>query len=103
MPTHEEHERFLREFRRLTAEQQRCFKEALRWFVADLESGAFRPSLRLKRVASHPGVWELSWDADGRATFEFGAAEVSGERHIIWRRIGTHGIFPDPCTGHYPP
>ncbi|MBA4179676.1 MAG: hypothetical protein C0506_03725 [Anaerolinea sp.] len=96
MPTHEEHERFLREFRRLTPEQQRHFKEALRWFVDDLGSGAFRPALRVKRVVSHPGVWELSWDADGRATFQYSAAEVPGERHIVWRRIGTHDIFRDP-------
>lgn len=96
MPTHEERERFLGEFRRLTPEQQRRFKEALQWFVDDLASGTLRPTLRVKRVTSHPGVWEMNWDSDGRATFEYGAAELPNERHIIWRRIGAHDIFRDP-------
>ena len=96
MPTHEERERFLREFRRLTPDQQRRFKDALRWFVTDLANGKLRSTLRVKRVISHPGIWEMSWEDDGRATFEYGPAELSNERHIIWRRIGGHDIFRDP-------
>lgn len=43
-----------------------------------------------------PGVWELSWAADGRATFEYGAELIEGQPHIIWRRIGSHDIFRNP-------
>jgi hypothetical protein len=45
---------------------------------------------------THPGVWEISWAADGRATFNYGDEVIPGERHIIWRRIGTHDIFDNP-------
>ncbi|HET7738898.1 MAG TPA: hypothetical protein VFK32_10015 [Tepidiformaceae bacterium] len=50
----------------------------------------------MKQVQGYPGVYEITWAPDGRATFEYGAAVISGEIHIIWRRIGTHDIFRDP-------
>ena len=68
----------------------------LHLFLAGLEGGAFDPRLRLKRVQGHPGVWEITWAPDGRATFEYGPEVVPGEPHIIWRRIGAHDIFQDP-------
>lgn len=61
-------------------------------FVADLQAGgAYRPSLRIKRLSGYRGLWEISFGADLRATFEFG-----DHAHITWRRIGTHDIFRDP-------
>lgn len=65
-------------------------------FVEDLRRRRFRPSLRVKRVSTHPGVWEMSWGPDDRATFQFGPEIFEGEPHVIWRRIGTHDIFRDP-------
>jgi hypothetical protein len=64
-------------------------------FIADLSTGTSRPALRVKRVQGYAGVWEMSWAADGRATFEYGE-QVPGEPHVIWRRIGTHDIFRRP-------
>ncbi len=57
---------------------------------------AFTPSLRVKRVQSARGVWEMSWAPDGRATFEYGAELHPGEAHVIWRRVGTHRVLDDP-------
>jgi hypothetical protein len=51
---------------------------------------------RVKRVQRYPDVWEMTWAADGRATFEYGQEIHAGEPHIIWRRIGTHDIFRQP-------
>ncbi len=96
MPTHAERERFLREYQRLTAPHRRAFLAAMAIFVAGLAVGEFDPRLRIKRVRGQPGVWELTWAADGRATFEYGEAVRPGEPHIIWRRIGTHDIFRQP-------
>jgi hypothetical protein len=56
----------------------------------------FRPGLRVKCVTAHPGVFEMTWDGDGRATFSYGTERVPGQAHIIWRRIGTHTIFTPP-------
>jgi hypothetical protein len=42
------------------------------------ERPAVRPVLRVKRVQGHPGVWEMTFPPDGRATFEYGAERRSG-------------------------
>jgi hypothetical protein len=47
-------------------------------------------------MQGHPGVWEMSWAPDGRATFEYGDEVHAGEAHIVWRRVGTHAIFRRP-------
>jgi hypothetical protein len=55
-----------------------------------------RPRLRVKRMQGHPGVWEMSWAPDGRATFEYGDEIHQGQAHIVRRRVGTHSIFRRP-------
>ena len=85
------------EFRDLPAPLRALFLAAVVQLVADFRSGEQpRHSLRVKRVQSVPGVWELSWAADGRATFEYGPERTEGQPHIIWRRIGSHEIFRNP-------
>lgn len=98
MPTYEISERVLREFRTLSLDDQRRFLRALREFVAALREDppAFAPRLRVKRVQGHPGVWELSFAPDGRATFCYDEERERGEAHVIWRRIGDHSVFADP-------
>jgi hypothetical protein len=95
MPTYEVLASFWRDWRSLTAQQQRAFRQAVEQFTADLQAGTFRPGLRIKRVQGSAGVWELTWAADGRATFEYGE-EIDGQPHIVWRRVGTHDIFRRP-------
>lgn len=65
-------------------------------FVVDLTAGTFRPGLRIKRVRSTAKIWELTWAPDGRATFEYGPEITSGAPHVVWRRVGTHGIVQRP-------
>lgn len=74
------------------------FFAALKKMITDLRTGApFRPSLRVKAVQGHPGVFEMTWDkGNGRATFAYGPERLPGEAHIIWRRIGGHDIFKQP-------
>jgi len=96
MPTFAQTDRFRRDFAKLTAEQKAVFRAAAARFVADLPSGRFRPGLRIKGVQGADGVFEMTWADDGRATFEHGPAVRDGETHVIWRRIGTHGIFARP-------
>jgi hypothetical protein len=96
VPTHEELPRFLRDWERLGPQQRRTFLNALSLFVAGLASQSFASQLRVKRVQGEPGVWEMSWAADGRATFSYGTEVIAGQPHIIWRRIGTHDIFRRP-------
>ena len=86
-----------RDWSRLTSAQKAQFNAARHQFVEDLRAGhGFRPSLRVKGVQGAPGVFELTWAPDGRATFSYGPEQFAGETHIIWRRIGTHCIFNRP-------
>lgn len=96
MPTYQARPRFLRDFRRLTPEQVSAWERALDRFINGLTVGEFDPALRVKRVQGYPGVWEMTWAADGRATFEYGHEVHPGEPHVIWRRVGTHGVFGRP-------
>jgi hypothetical protein len=96
-PTYERQPAFARDFAKLTDQQQRRFLAAVVAMAADLKAGrAFRPGLRVKSVQGWPGVWEMTWAPDGRATFEYGPECRPGELHVIWRRVGTHEIFRQP-------
>jgi hypothetical protein len=82
----------------LTPAQREHFKRAVRVFVEDLRSNnPFRASLRVKGGQGIPGIFEMTWEMpDGRATFSYGDERVSGQPHIIWRRVGGHEIFKQP-------
>lgn len=77
---------------------QDAFLAAVVEFVEDLRShpGQFRPSLRVKRLRGYRDIWEMSWAADGRATFSYGVPVREDEPHIVWRRVGSHDIFRHP-------
>jgi hypothetical protein len=96
VPTHDELSSFINDFARLNVSQIGQFRRARKRFVESLRAGRFAPVLRVKRVTGYAGVWEMSWAQDGRATFEYGAEVISGEPHVVWRRIGTHDIFERP-------
>ncbi len=95
MPTFARTQRFVSDWDKLTREQRQALATVLPLFVEDARTGNFRASLRVKQVQSVPGVWEMTWAPDGRATFEYGLEVKPGERHVIWRRVGTHA---DPAT-----
>jgi hypothetical protein len=98
VPTFARLARFDREFRRLSRGLQHAFLTMLSSFIKALRvlPPAFPPSLRIKRVQGVEGVWEITFAPDGRATFEYGPEVRPGEPHVIWRRIGDHGVLSDP-------
>ncbi|MCG0283995.1 hypothetical protein [Streptomyces sp. PSAA01] len=97
MPTFETLPRFTAHLQHLSPAQRRRFRRVVRdAFVPDLRTGHFRPGLRIKGLRVAPGVYELTWVPDGRATWSYGREQVRGARHIVWHRIGTHGILTGP-------
>jgi hypothetical protein len=97
MPSYSWRARFRADFERLSPRQQDEFLQAVEQFVDDLRSGVgFRKGLRIKGVKGAAGVYELTWADDGRATFHYGPEITKGEAHVVWRRVGTHGIFQKP-------
>ena len=96
MPTFSTARRFEQDFKKLTRERKSRFQKTVKEeFVPDLVAGTFRPGLRVRGVQGAPGVFEMTWAPDGRATWQYGDEIRAGERHVIWRRVGTHAIF-DP-------
>jgi len=94
MPTHEEDELFLDQYRKLTREQRALFRRAARELSEDADSGQFRASLRAHPMKGQKDLWEMTWEGnDGRAMFTYTQSHLPGKRHIIWRRIGSHGIY----------
>jgi hypothetical protein len=94
MPTYERLPRFRNDFDGLSADEQERFREAVKKFVDDLGRGrGFRPSLRVRGVQGAPGIFEMTWAPDGRATFQYGEPIREGEVHVVWRRVGTHNIL----------
>ena len=81
----------------MTERHQADFLAAVAHLVEDLDRGrGFRKGLRVKGVSNAPGVFEMTWADDGRATFEYGDPVVEGKPHIVWRRVGTHAILKNP-------
>jgi hypothetical protein len=98
VPTYDQTDRFRRDYKALSPERKQSFKRAVAVFAEDLDraEGRFRPGLRVKGVRGARGVFELTFEEDGRAIFEFGEPIIAGKPHIIWRRVGTHAILDDP-------
>ncbi len=53
------------------------------------------PSLRVKKMHSQQGIWELSVTEQYRVTFEWAKGKAK-ERIAILRRVGTHDILQAP-------
>jgi hypothetical protein len=45
-------------------------------------------------VQGHPGVWEMTWAPDGRATFEYGRSVGEDQRANRRRRRGAGRTVP---------
>ena len=94
MPTFERLRRFDRDFAALSDARKDAFRAAVQKFVSDLARGqGFRKGLRVKGIRDAPGMFELTWADDGRATFSYGESRRAGEPHIVWHRVGTHDIL----------
>src|SRR5437773_446094 len=98
MPTYKLSESFKRDYAKLTQLQKSDFQLAVRKLIEDLRDrkGQFRKGLRVKPFETAPGVYELTWASDGRATFAFGKPVRPGQPHTVWRRCGDHSIFKNP-------
>src|SRR6266581_5845735 len=97
MPTYQALPRFVKDFDQLSESDKQRFREAVAKFVEDLERGkGFRPGLRVRGIQGAPGIFEMTWAPDGRATFEYGPEVKQGKPRVIWRRVGGHDVFGEP-------
>jgi hypothetical protein len=97
VPTFSSTPRSQRDFEKLTDQDKARFQAVVRTqFVPDLGFGRYQPGLRVKSVQGAPGVFEMTWAPDGRATWQYGEEIRPGEPHVMWRRIGTHDVSNRP-------
>jgi hypothetical protein len=87
MPTWAVDDSFWGDYRRLSPEEREAFKTAKMEFskvLKDWESGGcvglprFPAKLGITRMVNNPGVFELAWAGDGRATWQFGLQQIPG-------------------------
>jgi len=88
VPTFERLPRFDRDWAELDRHSQDRFREIIARFAADLGDGAARPLLPVTAIAGAPGVLEMTFASDARATISV-AAQPGQAPHVIWRRIGS--------------
>jgi hypothetical protein len=94
VPAWEADPAFFRQFDRLTTAQKKAFRRAYGHMVEDLKRGqGFRSGLRIKGVRQVPGLFEMTWAPDGRATFGNRPEVRPGEAHIVWIAVGSHDIL----------
>ena len=97
MPTYEKLPRFQQDFDQLLPEDKERFRQAVAKFIEDLDrGGGFRAGLRVRGIEGAPGVFEMTWAPNGRATFEYGPPLHEGQTHVRWRRVGTHAVLEKP-------
>ena len=92
MATFETLPHFEASWQKLTREQQAAFRTVvLEAFEPDLvaPNHPFRRTLRVRSVAGHPGLFEMTWSHNGRATFSYGPEREAGQPHVVWQDIVT--------------
>ena len=78
-------ERFTRDYRRLSTEDQEKIDGALRRF----SSNPRHPGLHLKKMKGTESIWEIRASDNHRITFQF-------DINVILRRVGTHDVLRNP-------
>ena len=95
-PTYERTGRFDRDWDALSPSDRGRFREMVTKFVADLESGRFRPGIGVKPIEGPSNVYEVAFAPEGRATWEYGEPVLGDQTHVIWRRVGTQSLLGRP-------
>lgn len=95
MATFEAPPSFFRKYEALTVASKERFRQAFRELRDGLPPKTDRPEfpngLRVKGVkGTNNQVFEMSYEPDGRALFQFGEPIRPGHAHIQWLIIGTH-------------
>ena len=71
---------FREDFKKLPENIKRKAEQSLRFLVTDVH----HPSLRVKKIKSAEGIWEVSITRQYRITFE-----IKGDA-VVLRRVGSH-------------
>ncbi len=95
MPKFDKETGFLAEYAKLSSQEKKQFRAAVRKIIAALDAGKF-PGPPLVQKMTDRDVYEVRWAANGRATFQYKYDAALGENVVIWRRIGDHRVLTNP-------
>jgi hypothetical protein len=68
-------------------------REAFRRFQQGAERPPFHPSLRIRKMQGHPGIWEGHVTLQYVFTFHMEQDSETGETVYVFRNIGSHDIY----------
>jgi len=89
-------EPFWASYARLPLEVKTKAEAAFRLFQQGAGQPPFHPSLRIRKMAGHPGIWEGHVTLDYVFTFHVENDPATGETIFVFRNIGTHDIYRKP-------
>lgn len=89
-------EPFWQAYARLPREIKRKARQAFQLFQRGAEQPPFHPSLRIRKMQGHPGIWEGHITAKYVFTFHLEKDPDAGETVFVFRNIGDHEIYRKP-------
>jgi len=82
--------------RRASGEIKERAREAFLRFQDGAEDPPFHPSLRVRKMQGHPGIWEGHITLQYVFTFHIEYDPQTGEIIYVFRNIGIHDIYRRP-------
>jgi len=80
----------------LPADIKEKAREAFQRFQDGAEHPPFHPSLRIRKMQGHAGIWEGHVTLQYVFTFQIEHDSETGETLYVFRNIGTHDIYRRP-------
>jgi hypothetical protein len=89
-------EPFWQAYAQLPPEVKRKARRAFRLFKQGAEHPPFHPSLRIRKMQGHPGIWEGHITLQYVFTCHIEEDPDTGETIFVFRNIGSHEIYRKP-------
>ncbi len=89
-------ETFWEAYAALPADVKEHARESFRRFQAGAERPPYHPSLRIRKMQGHSGIWEGHVTLQYVFTFHIEHDAETGEIIYVFRNIGTHDIYRRP-------
>ncbi len=89
-------EPFWRAYARLPADVKERARRAFLLFQKGARNPPFHPSLRIRKMQGHPGIWEGHITREIVFTFHVEKDPDADETVYVFRNIGTHAIYRKP-------
>jgi mRNA-degrading endonuclease YafQ of YafQ-DinJ toxin-antitoxin module len=89
-------EPFWKAYAQLPAQAKEKARQAFLLFQEGASSPPFHPSLRIRKMQGHPGIWEGHVTLEIVFTFHVEQDADTGETIFVFRNIGSHEIYRRP-------